>query len=218
MTRYLMLLMVSVPLALAAGCGSDDTGSSPPSRAAAKVGNTVLSDTDVLRVSPLVAPVNSTDHSGVGHPPEFTDCIAASRKENKGASTAAIRKACSKQYETNRIYAAGYLIKRTWSMMEARRRGIEPGVEVGRERLRTQLETTKPEIARRLLSVDRDRRALATLARTQTRDLRLSKALHLEIGEQLDQALLRRYGKQTKCAPRYKAAGIPECNGSVQSY
>ena len=138
MTRYLLFLMASAVLAAAAGCGgsddSDSASSPPSSKVVARVGDVVIDTNEVLRTIPLVAPVNSTNNSGVAHPPQFTDCIAASRAENKGASTAAIRKACRKQYETNRIYAAGYLIKRTWSRLEATRRGIEPSAAVGRKR------------------------------------------------------------------------------------
>ena len=63
MTRYLVLLMASAPLALAAGCGSDDK-SAAPSPTVAKVGNTVISQDAVMRVQPLVAPNVSTDESG----------------------------------------------------------------------------------------------------------------------------------------------------------
>jgi hypothetical protein len=228
MKPYLMLLLISVPLLLAPGCGGDEKDSSSSDDAAAKgstsegtvarIGETLVTTADVARTQPAIAPDLSTDGSGRAKPPLFDDCVEASRKSGQNGATEALRQSCRKLHRVNTLYAVGYLIKRTWSTLEARRRGIEPSKAVERKEFRTQLAGLDASTARALRATPREQQALRLLLVTRARDLSLSRALKVDLGDELDQAMLGRYVKKTSCTREYQKARVPECNGSTRPY
>ena len=68
------------------------------------------------------------------------------------------------------------------------------------------------------MTTARDRTALMTLARTQTRDLRLSQAYRAELGDELDKVLVTAVQRQDVLCPAVQEGRHPGVQRDSQQY
>lgn len=124
-----LLALVAAISVVATGCGDD-----VPSGAVAKIGDTVIKKEDFEHWLEAAAKGQQPPGAGgeitIPEPPEYTDCIAAKKKQpvpqgTKKPTDDALKDQCKQEYDSLKQQVMQFLISAEWIQQEADARDIE---------------------------------------------------------------------------------------------
>jgi len=194
-SRLLILAVLVLAAAVAAGCGGD----SVPSGAVAKVGDTTISKDDfnhwLTAAAKQQAQTTGQKPQDVvaPDPPDFSKCIAAKAKQKvpKGTpkpTTSALKSQCQQEYTGLRDQTMQFLISAQWLQQEAKKRNISA--------TQKEVQTTFEQQKKQSFPKEADYQKFLTSS-GQTEDDLLYRVKLSVLTNKLQQAIIKDKGKVT---------------------
>lgn len=154
------------------GCAGDSNDQSLPSNAAARVGDAVITEREVVRYFKATMVDQGLDPAGF-MPPLYSECMAHKRRVTPDRTESNLREQCAFELKAKQADALQFLVRSEWLKKEGDRRDLRLSDAELNERLDAQPisssnafpdqpRLTRADLLRRVETADLDQRLLAT--------------------------------------------------------